>query len=538
MLNRLFFTLMTSFLILTSCAEKQEVNTIHGTLLSCEGKPMQAADIKVYIFSSGIDTVNIKPDSDGKFDLIFADAEKITLNFHGADHISYTLPLFTNGIDESFDLVVKLQAYILADDLTDVRVFGNFNEYDFHSSVQMMPDSKGIYHALVPNSKDTLSYQLLGIVGGGEERSVNGTTQDLLIFDGEGDYCSAIVTSEKEVNIIFDPAKKKYPLTELSVTSSDEQINSYIEKYSSRIKKNKQNFKELDQAIADRDTNKIESIFDKILSETEALILDEKNEAALSDLLMSYCELYSIAYRHGIVRDHAAKIKTMIPKVLPASSAVWLDAKRMTAYAALIIGGEEAVNFLRELPKNHFSERQSVSIFYTSVELFSKTSDNKTRDKIFYLMRENHPDNSSTYRIGSRLCGEGKIVVGKQIPEFSVQSLDNPDVTISSESLKGKYTLIDIWAVSCTPCRGEMEYLHAAYEKFKNKNFQMLSISFDKVAKAVELYRAKRWEMPWMNAFVEDGWNSKIKEAFEVYGIPRPVLIDPNGKILAVDGNL
>ncbi|MDA3844655.1 MAG: TlpA disulfide reductase family protein [Candidatus Kapabacteria bacterium] len=294
----------------------------------------------------------------------------------------------------------------------------------------------------------------------------------------------------------------------------------------------------MDQAIADRDTSKIELIFDKVLSETERLILDEKDEYVLADLLMSYCEIYSIACRHSVDREHDPKIKSMIPKILPASSAVWLEVHRMIAYAALIIGGEEAVRFLSEMHKNHFSERQIISIFYKSVELFSKTPASETRDKIFYLMRENFPDHPSTYRAGSRICGKGNIIVGKHIPEFSVQSLDNPEEVISSESLKGKYTLIDIWAVSCTPCRGQMEYLHAAHEKFKDKNFQMLSISFDKVAKAVELYRSKKWEMPWMNAFVEDGWNSKIKETFEVYGIPKPVLIDPDGKILAVDGNL
>jgi hypothetical protein len=44
--------------------------------------------------------------------------------------------------------------------------------------------------------------------------------------------------------------------------------------------------------------------------------------------------------------------------------------------------------------------------------------------------------------------------------------------------------------------------------------------------------------MPWANAFLADGFRAPAAVALEVLGIPRLVLIDPAGRILAVDEQL
>jgi len=44
--------------------------------------------------------------------------------------------------------------------------------------------------------------------------------------------------------------------------------------------------------------------------------------------------------------------------------------------------------------------------------------------------------------------------------------------------------------------------------------------------------------MPWKHAFVENGFGSSIADKFEVVGIPRPVLVGPDGQIVATAGDL
>jgi len=77
-----------------------------------------------------------------------------------------------------------------------------------------------------------------------------------------------------------------------------------------------------------------------------------------------------------------------------------------------------------------------------------------------------------------------------------------------------------------------MKNLHAVYEKFKDKNFSILSISFDQKSEDVVKFRKEMWRMPWLNAFLEDGFRSELAKKFEVVGIPKPILVGPKGLIL------
>jgi hypothetical protein len=78
-----------------------------------------------------------------------------------------------------------------------------------------------------------------------------------------------------------------------------------------------------------------------------------------------------------------------------------------------------------------------------------------------------------------------------------------------------------------------MEKLHAAYEKFKAKNFQILSLSLDHFRSDVAKFRGDKWKMPWLHTFVTD--DKPLAKAFEVMAIPRPLLVDGNGTIVAME---
>jgi thiol-disulfide isomerase/thioredoxin len=130
-----------------------------------------------------------------------------------------------------------------------------------------------------------------------------------------------------------------------------------------------------------------------------------------------------------------------------------------------------------------------------------------------------------------------KIKKGRDIPDFQITTMDNPR-DITRETLRGKYWLIHFWATWCGPCKPDMKYLHEAYEKFKEKDFGILSISIDKDAENVKSYRSELWPMPWENAVEVKGTESVIGKEFEVTGVPKMVLVDPEGKIVEVGMSL
>lgn len=122
------------------------------------------------------------------------------------------------------------------------------------------------------------------------------------------------------------------------------------------------------------------------------------------------------------------------------------------------------------------------------------------------------------------------IKVGNEAPELILPMPNDKELALSS--LRGKVVLIDFWASWCAPCRKEMPNVKRAYEKYKNKGFEIYSVSLDKDRDA------------WLEAISKDGltwpqvsdlkfWQSEAVQTYAVQSIPYTVLIDKEGKIIA-----
>ncbi|MBN2093211.1 TlpA family protein disulfide reductase, partial [candidate division KSB1 bacterium] len=125
-----------------------------------------------------------------------------------------------------------------------------------------------------------------------------------------------------------------------------------------------------------------------------------------------------------------------------------------------------------------------------------------------------------------------KIKMGNPLPEFSLRLIDSKNL-ITNSDLKGKIVLIDLWSTTCHGCVYEMPLLHKIYEKYQNNNFTILSIACGDTKKSVTEFRNKKWKMPWLNSWDENGWMSEPAKIFEMNIQPKHILIDTNGIIVA-----
>ncbi len=97
---------------------------------------------------------------------------------------------------------------------------------------------------------------------------------------------------------------------------------------------------------------------------------------------------------------------------------------------------------------------------------------------------------------------------------------------------KGKYVLVDFWASWCGPCRAEMPAVKAAYEKYREKGFDIVGLSLDNDRKAW-LGAIRRMGLSWHHLSDLKGWDSVGARTYGVNSIPATLLIGPDGRIVA-----
>jgi thiol-disulfide isomerase/thioredoxin len=113
----------------------------------------------------------------------------------------------------------------------------------------------------------------------------------------------------------------------------------------------------------------------------------------------------------------------------------------------------------------------------------------------------------------------------RAIPQFSLLDLNGKTWTL--DSLKGKTTLVNVWATWCAPCRLELPFIQELYEQNKNRgDIQVITLNMDADQNLVEPFLKKnKFSFPSLFA------KSFMDKFAGSIGIPMTWIVDSTGTI-------
>jgi len=184
--------------------------------------------------------------------------------------------------------------------------------------------------------------------------------------------------------------------------------------------------------------------------------------------------------------------------------------------------------YIKNLIHNHPAslvtlEAVSALNIETEYESYKKVADNLTKHL---------PQNAFVKNFAQQINSRSQISIGAEAPEIDLASPDGKSIKLSS--LRGKVVLLDFWASWCRPCRAENPTLVAAYEKFKNKGFEIYQVSLDK-DKAGWTGAIASDRLTWTHVSDLKFWDCVAAKQYNVSSIPKSYLLDKDGKIIASD---
>jgi len=126
----------------------------------------------------------------------------------------------------------------------------------------------------------------------------------------------------------------------------------------------------------------------------------------------------------------------------------------------------------------------------------------------------------------------GPTRMGGIAPDIDLTTPDGKKETLYS--LRGKYVLLDFWASWCGPCRKEIPCLKSIYERFKDKGFEIYSVSLDD-KKEAWTGAIQELNLPWIQVSSLKGWDCPVAKRYGVTSVPTMYLLNPEGKIVAMN---
>ncbi len=183
---------------------------------------------------------------------------------------------------------------------------------------------------------------------------------------------------------------------------------------------------------------------------------------------------------------------------------------------------------------NNSAALQCFYLFYMSkIQVLEATEINR----LIQTASLKHPNHSQLNWLKNEYSNYAKanpvlFLVGDTAANFNYMDIDSNKISL--QSFAGKYLLINFWETKKMDCIKENDRIKAYYNKYKDKNFDVLSISLDSNYTAWNKM-VRKDSLQWKQVRDTMFLNGNLYKKYQVSSLPYGVLINPSKKIVAID---
>ena len=216
--------------------------------------------------------------------------------------------------------------------------------------------------------------------------------------------------------------------------------------------------------------------------------------------------------------DQIRELYTVMQQAFADNDTIIIDSLNTVGTALM----EQQDNYRDEYIKNHGDS-------FLAHYLLDESKQDYDLATLKELMAGFTTESLYTKDLNDYIAKQERLEVGQPFIDFTLQTKEGENVTLSERIAQNKLTLVDFWASWCGPCRKENPVVKAAYEQFHELGFDVIGVSVDQDADAW-LEAVEEDQLPWTQ--VRDAEN-KVSEDYLIYYIPSNFLFDQNGTMVA-----
>jgi thiol-disulfide isomerase/thioredoxin len=471
-------------------------------------------------------------DANGTFSLSIDSAGVYSATFSAVDHKPSSVILWAFN-SAPVHVEARLGLNVCPDSIKDVRVIGSFNRFAVRNAIPMQKGGEGIYALELNSDSSLLAYQLLGTVA--DRRSVNGQQSAFFELDGHGDYISIVHTDEGKVTLRFDPriVPNGASAARMEIHSIDPEVERVADIFNLRDSILRRFSGQLDSVRrAGKSTSLFKDEYDWHEAQQPLRARLSRESAPLSRqalLLSLFCSAPMDARDSLLARQLLTEV--------PAESPFWsispsgcienvrasLSARGVEKYVHEVIRRNPDPHVRAEFLLEALMEARFEGVGKGMIPVY------------FTKLTTEYPGSNAAESARQFLTPSKFVKVGEKLPAFKFRDLRDTNRCVTNATFHGKVFLLDFWATSCRPCVAEMPTIHRAYDKFHPLGLEIVSVSIGDAPADIFAFFQTRDSMPWFNAVLSVSERTSVMEAFELRGVPWPLLVDKHGKIIAMD---